>query len=228
MFALEGDDTQADADRHGVVVPTERQGHDPFADALGHIERAERVGVGQEKNERPAREAGQHIGLPQRFAAGFGDALQQGVTAAVAEAVVDPFEMIGVNQHQRAIGVVAPRQRPFALDHIEKMAAVEDAGQRVERGVTRHRAVQLIEMGDQAQKQIAQRTANAQSAGRGTNAGDDPVALAKDRNHQLRRRDGEQQAAHGQQRQRLAPAQAANPIVNGQQPARWVCVLMHM
>ena len=131
---LERRNANADRRVHGPAFPLEAQLRHATSNALGGIERAERVGVRQEDRKFFTAEASEQVGLAQRIAGGASNLAQQQVAGQVAMHVVDLLEQVDVDHQQGGRHVVAPAARPFAVGEHQKLAPVVYAGEFVARG----------------------------------------------------------------------------------------------
>ena len=130
-------DRDLDADRAALA--------DLAAQALGDLDRVLAAGAGQDHEDLLAADPVDRVAGPQRRPHRVGDVLQDGVAGGVAELVVDPLEVVEVAEQQRvreALLGVAGLAVELAEALLERVA-VEEAGQRVERGAAAVGAVGL-------------------------------------------------------------------------------------
>ena len=103
------------------------------------------VGARQEERELVAADAIARIGLPNGGPDEAADLGQQLVPGGVAPGVVDPLELVDVEEHERERRPVAARLVDHPGDGLLERAMVAEAGEAVtERGVPR-RLVQVVE-----------------------------------------------------------------------------------
>ena len=90
---------------------------------------------GQDHRELVAADAAGDVGVAHDLADALGDLGEHGVAGEVADAVVDRLEVVEVEDDQREPAVVALGARDLARERLVEVAAVVQAGQRVEVGV---------------------------------------------------------------------------------------------
>ena len=123
----EGGDAGADRDR-AHLVEVERR--DPADDRVRGRERGGFVVLREQDRELVAAE-------PERLAAlaePSGDLRQHLVAGRVAEAVVDPLEVVDVDEAERQRQIVLLRRSELALQPLVEVAMVAEAGERVGEG----------------------------------------------------------------------------------------------
>ncbi len=98
------------------------------AQALATAFQLFRVGVGQQQDELLAAVTGQDVAIAQTGTRHRGEGLQDPIAGGVAVAVVDPLEVIEVDQRQAVLPV---RQQVFQrpAGHAHEMPAVEQTGE---------------------------------------------------------------------------------------------------
>ena len=100
--------------------------------SFGDRQRAIARGVDQQGGEFLTAEPAEQIDAAHAIAGHFGEHLQHAIADGVAEAVVDRFEIVEIEQHHRhrtRIGRL-PLELHFAV--LQEGAAVGDAGQRID------------------------------------------------------------------------------------------------
>ena len=121
-------------DRHLGQLAAQRVG-----DALGAFDRR----LGQQDEELLAAVAAFHVAAAQHVAHARADGRQHRVAAQVAVAIVDVLEVIEVEHDERDRHLRAPRAAQLGVDHLERVRAVEAAGQAVAQAVLAHLAEEL-------------------------------------------------------------------------------------
>ena len=119
-------------DRHGLG----EQAHDPVRDLLA----VRGVGVLEQHGELVAAEPRREIGRPDAAADPLGRRDQHGVARGMARVVVDPLEVVEVEEEHRA-RPARPRERLVHAAHEQR--AVREVGQRVAVRLALQRALQL-------------------------------------------------------------------------------------
>jgi len=99
-----------------------------------HLDPFGQRGVGHQDDEFLATVAGQGIARPDVAARHVGQVHQCAVTRIVAEAVIQQFEIVDIEQTDRQRGVLAPHAGDFADQCFVQPLAVEGIGQRVMAG----------------------------------------------------------------------------------------------
>ncbi|CDX60840.1 hypothetical protein MPL3365_450022 [Mesorhizobium plurifarium] len=131
----EGDAADADRERPWLAAGRKLGFADAQPDRFRDQEGARRVGARQEDREFLAADAADNVGAAQLPLDRAGDQLQRLVAAVMAETVVDRFEMVGIDDQQRAgIGdVMAACLVEIGLHQHREGAAIEDGRQAVGR-----------------------------------------------------------------------------------------------
>ena len=126
-----GTDRDRDRDRD-VTGDGERDRADQAAHVLGDLE--ERLVVadaGHEHDELLAAPAADHVVAAHAAAQAVGDLDEHLVACAVAVDVVDPFEVVDVEQEDDRSRPATSRSRQLRRDRVDHVPAVEQLGQRV-------------------------------------------------------------------------------------------------
>jgi hypothetical protein len=202
------------ADR--LAAPFERQARHVVADALGRVERAQRVGVRQEDDELVAAEAAEQVGLAQRGGDRTRDLAQHQVAGQVSVQVVDALEVIDVNHQHRRRHRVAPAARPFTVGQHQELAPVVGAGQVVARGQHVQPRASGFGIGPQAQQRPGDQRSNDARAGQREQGTVRVDAFAGQPAHALaqcqRTQRGQRRQQHGRARRTEAEQAAAQTL----------------
>ena len=91
-------------------------------------------GLGEHDRELVAAVARRDVGRAQHLAEPVGDAGERGVPDEVVEPVVDPLEVVEVEDDEREPAAVAARARHLALERLLEVARVVEPRPRVEVG----------------------------------------------------------------------------------------------
>ena len=119
---------------NGAAGAARDAGANPLADALGDGARHVLLRAGQHDHELVAAVAGDLVVRARLGAQRVGDAAQQRVARRVAELVVDPLEVVEVDQHAAERLAVAVGARDLLSHAHLHRAVVEQAGERVGAG----------------------------------------------------------------------------------------------
>ena len=124
-----------DADRgpNPFALPDQAQHSNPLTDALGHIQRAQQVGVRQVDHQHAATKPRQQVVGPQRGRGQPGDLDQHRIAAGRAVLVIEALEVVHIHHQQGRVLAVAADARPLAVGGGNKVKLGVGAGQ----GVTR-------------------------------------------------------------------------------------------
>ena len=111
-------------------------------DALGEVERAGRVGAGQEEQELlPAPAAGE-VGVADGRAEYGREAAENVVSDRMTVAVVHGLEVVEVGEHEREGGVEPLRTGDLRAERVVAVASVREPGEAVDEGLTLDDAMQ--------------------------------------------------------------------------------------
>ena len=105
---------------------------EPGADPLGQLERAGKVGLGQDQRELLAAIASREVDVPDPRTEDLADGPQNGVARRVAVAVVDGLEVVQVQEHERERVADAVGAAPLERELLVEGAPVREAGQAVD------------------------------------------------------------------------------------------------
>ncbi len=78
----------------------------------------------------------------------FREPFQRAIAGEMAEAIVDQFQFIEIEQEHRERAIAALAAADFAFERIEKFAIVREAGERVVRGLIVNSFFVLLALGD--------------------------------------------------------------------------------
>ena len=129
--------SHADADGDGDRLPVrdlQRRLGNNGAEPLGDLDGFARHRLRQDQHELLAAVASEEVGRPDVVDDDVGDLSKHGVTAVVAEGVVDRLEAIDVDERHRERLVVARRALDLGEQHRQQRLAVRDAGEPIVRG----------------------------------------------------------------------------------------------
>ena len=144
-----------------MAVDRVLQTRDQAQQLVGDQPRMGRLGLWQQHRELVPAQARQHVRVAQLGRQRLGDPDDELVAGGVAEAVVDVFEVVEVDEQQRAARVVAAHVRELVLERALEAAAVEQPGERVVVGhvaqllLVAAPAADVLDLGDEAQRPTA-------------------------------------------------------------------------
>ena len=134
MGCADAGHAHADGGLHGLALPGQAQAGHALADALGDIQRTQRVGVRQIHHQHAAAKARQQVVGPQRGRRQAGDLDQHGVTGSGAVFVVQALEVVDIDHQQGRVFTVAADARPLTVGRGHEMLLGVGTGQAIPRG----------------------------------------------------------------------------------------------
>src|SRR6185312_1578505 len=143
--AIVGENADADADAESRLFPAGAERvFDAARDLTGHA----RIAIDKQHCKFIASIARREIRGAALFLHHFGEPFQRAIAGEMAEAIVDHFQIIKIEQNHSERAIAAFAAADFAFERIEEFAIVGQAGERVVCGLVMDYFFVLLALGD--------------------------------------------------------------------------------